>query len=555
MLGFVGRDAGSSKQDWARRRIAPVYSDRGMVASAHPLITSAGLETLLMGGNAVDAAVAAAAVAAVVMPEMCGLGGDLFAIVHDPAKKITRSFLGSGISARGATIEQMRAAGTKGNMPYRGPHAAGVPGMVDAYFRLLNEFGTRKFAELAERAIAHAGNGYPLTQAGSEAIAGNRPMLESFPASAAVFLPGGQAPAPGTRLKQTDLATTLRAIAAEGPDVFYRGAIGKRITDFLQANGGAMTLADYSDHTTTVIDPISTTYRGFRVFQTGVPSQGLIHLESLNILEQFDLSGLDFSGPDWIHRQVEAKKLAYADRLGHVSDDPKGQCNVGKLLDKGWAATRAKQIDLKKANLDVKAGELKDGDTTYLSVVDGAGMMVSLIQSVSAAFGCGMVAGDTGVVLNNRVGRGFSLVDGHPNVFTPGKKTMHTLNCFMIADPDGKMVVTGGTPGGDGQPQWNLQMTSALIDAGLDVQAAIEVPRWTSWPGTDPDAVANPFELRIESRAGDAVLAGLTGLGHKVVPQGDWNGGGTAQIIARDAKTGVLAGGTDPREEGDVLGF
>ena len=526
-----------------------------MVASAHPLITSAGLETLMSGGNAVDAAISAAAVAAVVMPEMCGLGGDLFAIVHDPATGATSSFLGSGISPAGATIQLMRSAGGGLTMPYRGAHATGVPGMVDGYHAMLKAFGTRGFAELSQRAISHAADGYPLTQAGSEAISDNRAMLESFPASAAVFLPGGEVPAPGSRFKQPDLARTLRAVANDGPDVFYRGAIGKAITEFLQANGGAMTLEDYAGHSTTVTDPISSTYRGYRVFQTGVPSQGLIHLESLNILEQFDLADLDVGSPDWIHRQVEAKKLAYADRLKYVAHHARGQGAVAKLLDKGWAKMRAREIDLHRANQEVDAGELKDGDTTYLCVVDGAGMMVSLIQSVSAAFGCGMVAGDTGVVLNNRVGRGFSLVDGHPNIFTPGAKTMHTLNCFMVADASGEMVVTGGTPGGDGQPQWNLQMISAMIDAELDAQAAIEVPRWTSWPGTDPDSVANPFELRIESRAGDDVAAGLTALGHRVVMQGEWSGGGTAQLIARDPRSRVLAGGTDPREEGQVLGF
>lgn len=551
MLGFGGTGATSP---WARRRIGPVYADRGMVASAHPLVTTAGLDALRQGGNAVDAAVAAALTAAVVMPEMCGLGGDLFAIVHDPAKGKTLSFLGSGISPRAATIEQMRAAGQNGTMPYRGPHVTGVPGMVDAYFTMLSSFGSKPFAQLAESAVFYADQGYPLTQAGAEAIADNSAMLGSFPASAAVFLPGGKAPAPGTRFKQVNLAATLKRIAADGPRVFYEGAIGKSITDFLQANGGAMTLDDYAQHRTTVVPPLSTTYRGKTVFQTGVPSQGLIHLESLNILENFDLSGLEVGSISWIHRQVEAKKLAYADRLGHIAHGPR-EHYVAKLLDKRWAAERAKQIDLDHANNHVSHGEFTDGDTTYLCVVDGAGMMVSLIQSVSAAFGCGMVAGDTGIVLNNRVGRGFSLVDGHPNIFEPGKKTMHTLNCFMIADEAGRMVVTGGTPGGDGQPQWNLQMTSALIDAGLDAQAAIEVPRWTSWPGTDPDVVHNPFELRIEARAGEAVMAGLANLGHHVKPQGDWDGGGTAQIIARDPESGVLAGATDPREECQVLGY
>jgi gamma-glutamyltranspeptidase/glutathione hydrolase len=380
-------------------------------------------------------------------------------------------------------------------------------------------------------------------------------MLASFPSSASVFLPGGQAPKPGERFKQTDLARTLKTVAEKGPDAFYRGEIGKAITDYLQANGGAMALSDYAEHETTVCAPISTTYRGQTVFQTGTPSQGLILLESLNILENFDLTKMEIGTAPWIHLQVEAKKLAYADRLGHIAHHPSRSANVAKLLDKGRATKRAKAIDLTRANNQVDPCDLADGDTTYLCVVDGNGMMVSLIQSVSAAFGCGMVAGETGVVLNNRVGRGFSLVEGHPNIFEPGKKTMHTLNCFMIADESDRMVITGGTPGGDGQPQWNMQMVSAMIDAGLDVQAAIEVPRWTSWPGTDPDVVHNPFELRIESRADEIVITGLENLGHNIKLQGEWNGGGTAQIIARDPETGVLAGGTDPREEGQVLGF
>ena len=257
----------------------------------------------------------------------------------------------------------------------------------------------------------------------------------------------------------------------------------------------------------------------------------------------------------WIHLLVEAKKLAYADRLGYARDPRFGDSQVDMLLSKEWAKCRSARIDPNRAASDVPAGKHDDGDTTYFCVADGNGMMVSLIQSVSAAFGCGVVGGETGVVLNNRVGRGFSLESGHPNIFEPGKRTMHTLNCFMVADEEGRMVITGGTPGGDGQPQWNLQLVSALIDDEFDVQATIDAPRWTSLPGTDPSGLPNPYELRIESRAGDDTIAGLERRGHVVKRQGAWAGGGSAQIIARDPETGVLAGGTDPRVEGMVVGY
>jgi gamma-glutamyltranspeptidase/glutathione hydrolase len=558
-LGFPGNE--SIEPAWERRRKAPMFAEGGMVAAAHPLTTMAGVAALEQGGNAVDAAVAAALVASVVMPEMCGLGGDLFAVVHAPAgsngnKGETIAVHGCGIAPRGATIEQMTAAGdAPGQMPYQGPLSVGVPGMVDAYFSLLKRFGSRSFAELAERAIEYADNGFPLTHDGARSIADNRSILERFPSSAAVFFPGGEAPKEGAILRQTDLARTLRQIAAEGRDVFYEGDIAKRIAAFMAENGGAITVDDLSGHSTDFAPPLETTYRNYTVYETCLPTQGLILIESLNIAEQTDLRSVDPYSAEGIHLLAETKKLAFADRVGYAADPAFASCPLDTLLSKEWAKERAKLIKPDQASKEVPAGVHREGDTTYLCVIDGNGMMVSLIQSVSSAFGSGVVAGDTGIVLNNRVGRGFSLQEGHPNIFAPGKKTMHTLNCYLIADPAGTPILVGGTPGGDGQPQWNLQVISGLIDAGLDVQAAIEAPRWTSWPGTDPSTIDNPFELRIEDRFGEAIAQGLAERGHDVHRQGGWAAGGAAQAITRDPNTGILAGGSDPRVEGMAAGF
>jgi gamma-glutamyltranspeptidase/glutathione hydrolase len=310
---------------------------------------------------------------------------------------------------------------------------------------------------------------------------------------------------------------------------------------------------DFAGHETDIGSPLQSTYRDHTVYQTAIPSQGLILLEALNIVERGTIT--DPASAEAIHLMVEAKKLAYADRLGHAADPKFHETPLERLLSKDWAARRFARIDPEHAATDVPAASLQDGDTTYLNVVDGDGMMVSLIQSVSSAFGSCVVGGGTGVVLNNRVGRGFTLEEGHVNQYAPGKKTMHTLNCYLVADPEGRPVLVGGTPGGDGQPQWNLQAIVAMLDGGLDAQAAIEMPRWMSWPGTDPASVANPFDLRVEDRLPDEVLAALEAHGHVVRKLGPWDGGGSMQIIARDPVTGILTGGTDARVEGMVLGY
>jgi len=546
-----------------RRREAPTLARNGMIASAHPLISASGLRLLQGGGNAVDAAVAAALTASVVLPAMCGLGGDLFAIVHRPPTPgaggtgETVAFHGSGIAPRGASLAFMREHGDRDGaiMPQQGPLSPAVPGFVDGCFALLDRFGRRPFADLAQDAIAHAADGVPLTPRVAYWIAENQELLRQTAASAAVFLPDDRPPAAGTILRQPDLARTLGLVAAGGPDLFYRGEIAGRIAGFLADHGGALTAADFADHATDVAPPIAGTYRDHTVYQTGLPTQGFLVLEALNIVESIDLGEHRISSDVGVHAQVEAIKLAFADRLAYAGDPRLVDTPLAALLSNAWAAERAARIDPERALDEVAPGEFRPGDTTYLCCVDGDGLMVSLIFSLSAAFGSGVVAGDTGILLNNRAGNCFNLEEGHPNQYAPGKKPMHTLNCYLVADPSGTPVLVGGTPGGDAQPQWNLQTLTGLIDAGLDVQAAIEQPRWTLWPGTYPADSGNPFELRVEDRLGEATIGQLERRGHRLHRTGAWGAGGSVQLIARDPETGTLCAGSDPRSEGLAIGF
>lgn len=547
MLGFP--KAGG----WNSRRGATALARNGMVAGAHPLIVATGLEVLKAGGNAVDAAVACGLTAAVVMPEMCGLGGDLFAIVHAPGQP-TATVLGAGVSPRAATLEQMRKAGSGGKMPLTGPLAIGVPGMVSAYAALLQRYGSKSLAELARPAIGHAEQGFAVMPKLAATMVDKKALLTAHPGAAAVFLKGGAPMQVGDILRQPDLGRTLRRIGEEGAEVFYKGEVGRRIGRAVTEAGGALSAEDLAAHETVWAEPITTTYRGYRIHQTALPSQGLIHLEAMNIVEQADPAVLARGDAEAVHIEAEALRLAYADRIAYAVEPGFGTTPMERLLSKDWAARRYREIG-PRAAAEAQAAPMSDGDTTYLCVIDGQGMMVSLIQSVSSNFGSGIVAGDTGVLMNNRVGRGFSLDDGHPNIFAPGKKTVSTLNLYSVSDAGGTPIMVGGTPGGDGQPQWNLQALVGMIDGGLDVQQATEVPRWSIWPGTDPADRPNPYELRVEDQIGEETIAGLEARGHPVRRIGAWGAMGAAQIIARDPATGVLAGGSDPRVEGMALGF
>ena len=535
-------------------RRAAVLGRNGMVAAAHPLATAAGLEVLQRGGNAMDAAIATALVTGVVLPAMCGLGGDAFALYYESTTRTLTAFYGSGPAPAAATPAFFDEHGYRA-MPFYGPLSVSVPGAVSVYFTAMEQFGTWKPAALFERAIQYAEEGFPLTEEGSRTIAANAAELAKYPTSAAVFLPDGQVPPAGTVLRQPDLARSLRLLASHGPDVFYHGEIAEEIDRFLAASGGLLATSDLAGYRCEVGKPIQTTYRGYTVYETGLPTQGHIVLEELNIVEQVDLARLGPESPDLIHLLVEAKKLAFADRLAYSGDPNVVDVPLAILLSKDFARSRFALIDPERALDDVPPGAIeRGGETTYLCVVDRWGNAASFIHSLSSAFGSQVVAGRTGILLNNRAGRGFTLQEGHPNVLAPGKRTMHTLNCWLITEGD-RLRWVGGTPGGDQQPQWNLQLIVNLIDFGMDPQTAVEHPRWYSFPGTDPINLPNDFVLRIEDRYGDAVLAELTRRGHRVQRLGDWGAGGAAQIVAVNPESGVLTGGSDPRAEGLALGW
>ena len=564
-LGFPGPLDAAKAASYDTRRISPVMARGGIIGAQHPLVSSTGLRVLATGGNAVDAAVAAALVATVVMPGRCGIGGDLFAIVaRANASGATENgdllaFHGSGIAPRGASLEFMREHGEESAsgrrvMPQDGPLSPSVPGFIDGCFQLLERFGTRPFAELAAPAIAYAEEGVAVSPAEQRAIEDNAERLSRYPASAAVFLPGGAPPRPGDILRQPDLARSLALIARGGPDVFYRGEIAQAIASFLAANGGALTADDFADHTTDVSPPLASSYRGYTVYETGLPTQGFVVLEALNICEHAPIAEMGLSSASAVHTEVSALRLAFADRRAYAGDPNYGDTPLATLLSKEWAAERYATIDPHYA-ASIDAGVIAGGDTTSLCVIDADGLMISLIFTVSASFGSGVVAGDTGILLTNRAGHCFELEDGHPNIYAPGKRTMHTLNCYLIADRDGSPVLVGSTPGGDYQPQWNIQTITGLIDGGLDVQAAAEQPRWQFQPATYPIELGDAFSLTVEDRLGQATITELEEMGYPITRAGMWGAGGSVQVIARDPETGILAGGSDPRAEGMAVGL
>lgn len=521
----------------------------GMVATPHYLASVAGLRTLQAGGNAVDAAIAANAVLTVVYPHMCALGGDAFFLIWDPSESCLHALNGSGRAPAAASIEALAAAGHT-TMPQRGALAVTVPGTVHAWETVLDRFGTFGLGDLLQPAIAYAERGFPVSPGLSRAIEQAKPLLEQQAAAARQFLPGGRVPAPGDILRQPDLAAALRLIAGRGADAFYAGAIGESIVAALRAHGGLMSMDDLAAHRSDWVEPLRTTYRGVELVELPPNTQGVTALQMANIMEGFDVPALGWGSAALIHRCVEAKKLAFADRDRYVTDPERADVPVNRLISKAYAAELRQRIDPERAWVEGSEAP-GGGDTVYLCTVDRSGMAVSLIQSIFQGFGCGLVAEGTGIVLNNR-GASFTLDPAAANRLEPRKRPLHTLIPAMLLR-DGRPWVVMGTMGGHGQAQTHLQLLLNLVDFGMEPQAAVEAPRWVSGRGTPDDP---PHVLYLEPGLGADTVTALRRLGHDArtsEPQSSLMG--HAQMIEIDRERGILRGGADPRADGYALGW
>lgn len=530
-----------------------VVGRKGMIAAAEPLAALTGMRVLADGGNAVDAAIATAAVLDVTMPMMTGLGGDAFMLVYEAATGRVTAVNGSGSAPLGARREFYTERGFA-KMPTEGVLSVAVPGAVDAYVTALERFGTRDLEYLFRPAIGYAAEGFAVNAWTARQIAAGADKLRRFPESAAIFLREGRPLQTGDILRQPDLARSLAALARGGREAFYRGELAERMISYLISEGAPFAGSEFADHRSWVGEPLTTEYRGFRVHQTPPPSQGLIMLEELNIVEGFDLAALEPESAATVHIMIEAKRLAFADRLRYAGDPAFVDFPLRGLLSREYAALRRQRIVPDRALADVPVDDALpfDGDTTSFVVVDAQGNAVSFIESLSLAWGSGVTVPGTGILLNDRAGRGFTLRAGHPNCIAPGKRTMHTLNTWLVTR-DGQLAMLGNTPGGDGQPQWNLQVLTQLIDFGRTAQEAVEAPRWTSVTGTDPANEDNPVEVVLEDRFPRATIDELAAKGHRTRIVGPWAAGGGAMVITVDPKTGVRAAGCDPRVEGAAL--
>jgi gamma-glutamyltranspeptidase/glutathione hydrolase len=523
-----------------------VISQYGIVAAENPLAAQAGVSILEHGGNAVDAAVAANAVMGVVEPMMNGMGGDLFAIVYDAKSGKYYGLNASGWAPAGLTIERLKSKGLV-EMPTQGIDTVTIPGVVDGWQKLLDRFGRKKFPEVLDPAIRVAENGFAVTEWMAPVWANSVNLLHSTDSASQTFLITDRAPHVGEIFRNPDLERSLRQVAQGGRDAFYKGAIAQRIVRLSQQHGGTITADDLANYSSQWTDPISTTYRGWTVYELPPNGQGIAALEMLNIMEKFPLPDFGLNSTRALHVMIEAKKLAYADLVRYIGDPgTAAKLPVGGLLSKDYAATRSALIDMNKANCSVAAGTPPPvgSDTTYLTVVDRDGNMVSLIQSNYLAFGSGLVPQGTGFVLQNR-GALFSLDPTSPNALAGHKRPLHTIiPAFLEND---KTRIAFGIMGGWNQAQAHAQFVSHVVDFHQNIQAALESARFTklTFDGCD---------VQLENRIPGNVRPELEAKGHVLQMHNGYSdtfGGG--QAVMRDLSSGVNYGASDPRKDGQAV--
>jgi gamma-glutamyltranspeptidase len=518
---------------------------RGMVVAPHYLAAEAGLDLLKTGGNAIDAAIAANAMLQVVYPFVCGLGGDVFMLIYDARSGELYGLNGSGRSAQMATIERYHELGYT-TMPVFGIHSVTIPGCVSGWDAAMQRFGHLGLAHALAPAIGYAEEGFAIGPGLQAALASGSTRTEFHSSWHAHFLPDGKVPPVGAIMRFPTLARSLRAIAKAGSKVFYRGEIADQIAAFFAREKGLITRGDLDAHQSEWVTPLSVPFADLRVYELPPNTQGVTALQMLGILDQL-LLGKDVLAPETVHPAVEAKKVAFADRAAYLTDPAYMSVNPTALIDADYLARRRALIDPMRARPSFAPGSLT-GDTIYLCTADREGNIVSLIQSNYMGFGSGVVVEDTGIVLQNR-GAYFSLDPDVPNALAPAKRTLHTL-IPSIALRNGRPAMVFGTMGGDGQPQTHLQVYTAVARFGLNMQQAIEMPRWVH--GATPDGE----KLLVESRFPDETLDALRRRGHRIQEHEAWSGGmGHAHGIVFEPSTGVMQGGSDPRAEGIAAGW
>lgn len=534
-----------------------VIATHGMAATSHPLVSQVALDVLKRGGTAADAVIAANATLGLMEPTGNGVGGDLFAIVWDAKTKKLYGLNGSGRSPKSLSFETLQAELKKLNsttIPRRGPLPVSVPGAVDGWFELHKRFGKIPMKELLQPAISYARDGFPVTEVIAQGWANNAELLEQYPNFRETFMPNGRAPAKGEVFRNPLLADTLSRIAEGGRDAFYKGDVAQRIEKYMRANGGYLTAADFAAHHSEWVEPVSTNYRGYDVWELPPNTQGVAALQMLNILEAYDLKSMGFGSAEYLHLFVEAKKLAFEDRARFYADPEFAKIPLKGLLSKPYAAKRRALITPKAAleyPTDPKA--LEQGDTIYMTVADSAGNMVSLIQSNYRGMGSGMTPDGCGFILQDR-GEMFSMQPGHANVYAPGKRPFHTIIPAFVTK-DGKPWLSFGLMGGSMQPQGHVQVLVNIIDFGMNLQEAGDVPRVRHDGSSEPtdERMTDGGEVVLENGYSPEVVKALQARGHKVTVANDGDFGGY-QAILRNAE-GVYFGASESRKDGAAQGY
>jgi len=537
-------------RDFATR--SEVIAVNGMAATSQPLATQVALDILKKGGNAIDAAIAADAVMGLVEPTGSGIGGDLFAIIWSAPKSKLYGLNASGRSPRSLKLEYFKEKGYE-FIPSYGPLPVSVPGCVDGWFELHEMFGKLPMKDILQPAISYARDGFPVTEVIAYYLASGTEMLKIFPNIREVYMPGGKSPAKGEIFKNPLLANTLEKIVKGGRNEFYRGSIARDIDAFMKQQGGFLTFDDMSRHHSEWVEPVSSTYRGYEVWELPPNGQGIATLQILNILEGFDITAMGFGSADYIHVFTEAKKLAFEDRAKYYADPLFSIIPVSQLISKKYAAERRKLINREKASMVYDPGKIEAGNTIYLTVADKFGNMVSLIQSNYRGMGSGMCPTGLGFVLQDR-GEMFTLEEGHANVYAPGKRPFHTIIPAFITK-NNKPWISFGVMGGDMQPQGHAQIVVNLIDFKMNLQEAGDAPRIHHINSSEPTGqqMTDGGILLLESGFRTDVIQKLMSMGHTI--QWDLGGYGGYQAIMWDDKNKVWFGASESRKDGQAAGY